>query len=342
MRPLYCACTQPVFHDNTECGSCGRLLGFDPATSQMLSVSKTPDGTLSDGEGNLFQLCANRRLYGVCNGLVPLAEHSDTTALCTTCQLNRTIPVVTRKKNLSRWQRLESAKRRCVAGLGAIGLQVDAGNGNHAGPMRFDFIEDKRSHPDVLEQFVSTGHKDGLITVNLMEADEIQRVQQRELSGERYRTLLGHFRHEAGHYFYPQLVTDSARFVTLFGDPTLNYETALRIYYDNGPPPDWGQLFISAYASSHPLEDWAECFAHYLHLKDTLETAIAYGLITPKTDSDGMPGQLALWSDFIVSLNETNRSLGLRDPYPFVINGAVAEKLTFVQQTIDALVASRL
>ncbi|GAB5452199.1 MAG: putative zinc-binding metallopeptidase [Halioglobus sp.] len=342
MRPLYCACTQPVFHDNTDCGNCGRTLGFDPMTLQMHSANSTPEGLLRDDEGNLFQLCANRRQYSVCNGLVPLGTTPDADALCNTCLLNRTIPVVTRKKNLNRWQRLESAKRRCVAGLTAIGLEAGAGNGNQAGPMRFDFIEDKRSHPDVLEQFVSTGHKDGLITINLMEADEIQRVQQRELSGERYRTLLGHFRHEAGHYFYPQLVTDHTRFVTLFGDPTLNYETALRIYYDNGPPPDWGQLFISAYASSHPLEDWAECFAHFLHLRDTLETAVAYGLITEDIDNASVSQQLHLWGDFIVSLNETNRSLGLRDPYPFVINGAVADKLTFVQQTIDALAASRL
>jgi hypothetical protein len=303
----------------------------------MLCVRENREGTLQDDEGIAYQLCGNRRRYQVCNGLVPVGPNAAPDALCNTCARNRTIPFVDRWENVVRWQRLERAKRRLVAGLAALGLQVGPGNGNISGPMRFDFIEDKRSHPDVLEHFVSTGHKDGLITINLLEADEVQRVQQRELSGERYRTLLGHFRHEAGHYFYLQLVNDWSRFKQLFGDPSANYEQALNLYYDRGPPPDWPQGFISAYASSHPLEDWAECFAHLLHVQDTLETAVSRGLVTSAAMSADLSEQLEIWGELVVSLNEINRSLGVGDPYPFIINDCVGQKLAFVRQAISSL-----
>jgi len=341
VKSLFCECGQVVFCDNTECGSCGNTLGFDPTRSLMISLSNHQGETYHDALGNGFQLCANRRQYQVCNGLVALSEQPDRDALCNTCRLNRTIPVVDRPANLLRWQRLEQAKRRMVSGLATLGLEVGAGNGNPAGPMRYDFMEDKRSHPDVLEHFVATGHKDGLITINLMEADDIQRVQQRELSGERYRTVLGHFRHEAGHYYYPQLVTNLTTFSSLFGDPTADYEQALQLYYDNGPAADWGQNFISAYASSHPLEDWAECFAHFLHIQDTLETAGTQGLVATDIVSASLPEQLDLWARLVISLNEVSRSLGVRDPYPFILNAAVSAKLEYVRQAISALATRR-
>lgn len=341
MKPYSCSCGQAVFCDNTVCISCGQLLGFDPMLGIIISLKKTLDSCLVDGQGKAYQLCANRRLYQVCNGIVPLDEPQGIDALCNTCQLNRTIPVVERPKNLLRWQRLEAAKRRMIAGLAAVDLQVGAGNQNAAGPMRFDFMEDKRSHPDVLEHFVSTGHKNGLITINLMEADDVQRVRQRELSGERQRTLLGHFRHEAGHYFYPQLVVDIDAFKNLFGDPFADYELALRSYYDQGPSSGWGDRFISAYASSHPLEDWAECFAHVLHIQDGLETATAYGLIKPSIQVSTLTEQLTSWNEFVISLNEINRSLGVRDPYPFVVSQIVSTKMNFVQESIRALVTNR-
>ncbi len=341
MRLLFCSCGEAVFCDNTECLNCGRVLAFDPLAPAMLSLRDNGDGTLRDDEGRGYRLCANRLQYGVCNGFVPLpGDPSGAATLCGTCQLNRTIPVVHRPENLVRWQRLERAKRRLVAGLSTLGLRAGPGNGNAQGPMRFDFLEDKRSHPDVLEHFVSTGHKDGLITINLMEADEVQRVRQRELSGERYRTLLGHFRHEAGHYFYLQLVTDWGLFNELFGDPAVDYNQALNLYYDRGPVFDWQRRFISAYASSHPLEDWAECFAHLLHLQDSLETAAARGLIDSSLMTAGLAEQLEVWRELVIGINEVSRSLGVGDPYPFIINANVARKLQFVRDSIQALVAA--
>ncbi len=329
MTPYHCRCGQALFCENTRCGACGRATAFEPMLPAMLSLDEAEDGILFDSDGTRYRPCANRRDYRACNGVV---EETAGTELCSGCRLNRTIPVVEREENLRRWKRLEAAKRRLIAGLSTLGLDVTAG-GN--GAMQFDFLEDKRSHPDVLEHFVSTGHKDGVITINVLEADEIQRVQQRELLGERYRTVLGHCRHEAGHFFYPQLVRDADSFTALFGDPAADYDAALRSYYEQGPAEGWEQRHISAYASAHPLEDWAECFAHYLHIEDTLETAICHGLAEdPGSDPRA---RLDRWAQFVIPLNELGRSLGQRDHYPFILTPVVIEKLLYVQAAISEL-----
>lgn len=331
MTPYYCRCGQALFCENTRCGNCGRATAFEPLIPAMMSLDEAEDGSLLDTDGTRYALCDNRRDYRACNGVVELGSG---TTLCSGCRLNRTIPVVERQENLLRWKRLEAAKRRMIAGLSKLSLDVNSG-GN--GGMRFDFLEDKRSHPDVLEHFVSTGHKDGVITINIIEADEIQRVQQRELMGERYRTVLGHCRHEAGHFFYNTLVRDMDSFVALFGDPGLDYASALKNYYENGPAEGWDALHISAYASAHPLEDWAECFAHYLHIEDTLETAVCYGLAE---DPGSDPRQrLDRWAQFVIPLNELGRSLGQRDHYPFILTPVVIEKLLYVGAAITASAA---
>jgi hypothetical protein len=328
VKSYQCLCGQALFCENTRCGNCGRVAAFEPRLPAMLSLDETGDGALVDGEGRRYQPCDNRRKYKVCNGVVP--EGSAVT-LCSGCRLNRTIPVVEREENIRRWKRLEAAKRRLIAGLSMLGLDVTR---DGDGGMLFDFLEDKRSHPDVLEHFVSTGHKDGVITINVLEAEDIQRVQQRELLGERYRTVLGHCRHEAGHFFYPALVRDMDSFVALFGDPGSDYDAALKRYYEQGPAEGWEQRHISAYASAHPLEDWAECFAHYLHIEDTLETAVCYGLAEDPGSS--ARERLDRWAQFVIPLNEIGRSLGQRDHYPFILTPVVIEKLLYVQAAIAA------
>lgn len=337
MKPLFCSCGQAVFCDNTDCITCGRILAYEPLQRQMLSLQSGANGEWVDDNGAAYVLCRNRSNHQICNGAVAQSASDQADALCSTCRLNLIVPIVQKRpQNLLAWQRLEAAKRRMISGLTQLGLQPQRAETNSAGPMRFEFMEDKRSHPDVLEHFVSTGHKNGVITINIMEADEVGRVQQRELNGERYRTLLGHFRHEAGHYFYLQLVTDSASFRKLFGDPNVDYATAMGDYYQSGPPANWHNDYISAYASSHAMEDWAECFAHYLHLQDTLESAYHQGLIATNVLGLDLSMQLAAWGDLMLSLNEINRSLGVRDPYPFVINYRVAEKLRYVHDAIRA------
>ena len=330
MQQFHCRCGQIVYCENSLCERCGRTLAFEPLTGELLSLDLQRDGVLTDEQGKAYRLCGNRAAYRACNGVVESTLDNSGKALCGCCRLNRTIPVIEgRPENIPRWKRLENAKRRMIAGVCKLGLSVDA-DGNS--PMRFDFMEDKRSHPDVLEHFVTTGHKDGVITINVTEADDIQRVQQRELMGERYRTVLGHFRHEAGHYYYGQLARDPGAFASMFGEPTTDYESSLQSYYQQGPQAGWEERFVSAYASSHPLEDWAECFAHYTHIRDTLETAVVQGLA--EDPGEGVRATLDAWMRFSVKLNEVSRSLGLRDVYPFLLTPVIIDKLEFVDAAI--------
>ena len=330
MQQFFCRCGHAVYCENSLCGNCGRTLTFEPFGKHMLSLDLEPDGVLKDSDGNSFRLCSNRAAHRVCNGAVPAGVENSGQGLCSACRLNRTIPVIEgRPENVRRWRALERAKRRMLAGVSQLGLSATPGDGP---PMCFDFLEDKRSHPDMLEHFVATGHKDGVITINVSEADDSQRVQQRELMGERYRTLLGHFRHEAGHFFYPVVVTDLAAFTRLFGDPAQDYASALEQYYAQGPRAHWDSQWVSAYASSHPLEDWAECFAHYLHICDAMETAVTWGMV----DNPGatLEDRLNCWVDLSIQLNEMSRSLGQSDPYPFVLTTAIVAKLAFVETAI--------
>lgn len=298
------------------------MVTFEPLTQQMLSLDDDGESWV-DANGVRYRPCDNRRDFRVCNGVV---EITDSHRLCSACRLNRTIPTMERAENQLRWRRLEAAKRRMIADVSKRGLDVTG--------LRFDFLEDKRSHPEVQEQFVATGHKDGVITINVLEADELERVKQREMMGERYRTVLGHFRHEAGHFFYPVLMKHCSGFEVLFGDPNTDYGAALTLYYENGPPDDWQSRYISRYASSHPLEDWAECFAHLLHIEDTLETALTYGLIPDSGSS--IAERLSCWARFAIPLNELSRGLGQRDYYPFILTETVIEKLSFVSDAIEA------
>jgi hypothetical protein len=336
VKALTCQCGQTLFCNNTQCGACGRLLGFEPELGEMLSLDTLPDNSLVSADGTRYQLCANRRDYQVCNGVVASATAKDAQARCSCCALNRTIPDVSRADNLIRWRLLEQAKRRMITGLYSLGLDVETPPGDTSARLRFDFLEDKRSHPGMREEYVSTGHHQGVVTINVLEADEVQRVWQRETSSERYRTLLGHFRHEVGHYFYFRLPVDIAKFTALFGDPNQDYDQALQNYYESGAVLNWEQSFISAYASSHPLEDWAECFAHYLHMLDALETAVTCGVLEAMPEPTDFDKLLLSWMPLAVKLNEMNHSLGLGDAYPFLLPPPVGEKLAFIHNLTTA------
>ena len=347
MKLLNCRCGQSVFCDNMLCVHCGRSLGFDAFSNTMHSLDPLGDGRYSNEAGEIFRLCNNREQYEVCNGLVPESNggpegsestpepNGDTGNLCRCCSLNRALPNLQRIENILLWSRLERAKRRLISGLTHLELSPYAPTSRGWEQMKFEFLEDKRSHSDALESFVSTGHKDGVITINVLEADDVQRVQQQQIMGERYRTVLGHFRHEAGHFYYQRLIGDGEEFKKLFGDPLDSYEDALARYYDKGPPMDWDAHWISAYASSHPLEDWAECFAHYLHINDCLETAYSHGM-APSTVEMEMDWRLTVWNELAISINEISRSLGVRDAYPFSISSGVRQKLEFVGRCIAA------
>lgn len=331
MKGLQCDCGQRVFFESTACVHCGRRLGFDPQRLELLSLAPVA-GLLADPDDQRYAPCRNQVEHGNCNWLLPAAEAG---SYCRACRLNRVIPNLSRPGNIGLWSRLEQAKRRLLYTLIRLGLPFD----DPAQPplLTFRFLEDRRRNPEVEEEIVVTGHTDGVITINVAEADDASRHAVREQMQERYRTLLGHFRHEAGHYYLDRLVTtpaEQAEFRSLYGDERQDYAAALAVYYQQGPPADWPARWVSAYASAHPLEDWAESFAHFLHIVDALETAHSFGLTRALVGGGPTDDWAGEWSELSVALNELNRSLGQDDPYPFVLAPAALARLDFIHRQV--------
>ena len=326
MRDFYCDCGHRVFFDSDACLSCGQRLGFEPAGLRMMALSG-PDGeALQAADGRRFRPCCNAADFGNCNWLVA-AE--DPGKLCLSCRLNTVIPDLERPGNLRLWTRVEQAKRRLLYSLLKLRLPF-VGSGGHQG-LRFRFMEDHRRNLAVLETFVETAHRDGTITLNILEADDVARHAVREQMQERYRTVLGHLRHESGHFFFSRLadtpeLLGSCR--ELFGDERSDYAAAIERHYAQGPPPDWPDRYVSAYASAHPAEDFAETFAHFLHIEDALETARCAGL-TPHSGH-----WIDDWIWLAITLNEILRSLGADDPYPFVLTEPIQDKLRFMNRLV--------
>ncbi len=330
MLAFRCACGASVFFQNTTCLSCGQELGFLPEALDMIAfASSEPHVETPHGR---YRKCANYVQEGVCNWMVPSDSAEE---LCQACRLNNVIPDLAEPENRQRWQEVELAKRRLVYGLDRLGLPVIAKADDPVKGLSFDI---KASTPG---ERVLTGHADGLITLNLDEADAAERERLRVALKERYRTLLGHFRHEVGHYFWDRLVADQNRhdeFRALFGDERADYGEALKRHYSAPPAPDYALTFISHYAASHPWEDFAETFAHYLHMVDTLETAEQYGFAStpPSGDGNAFERLMAEWYRLTVALNSLNQSMGLPDAYPFAISTVVKDKLRFVDGLIQA------
>jgi len=336
MKRFFCACGSPVFFENSYCLDCSRPLGFDPELLELLSLERGQgSGYYAAGGHGVreYHHCRNRIEHDVCNWLVPADAGLD---YCVACRINEVIPALDSGKNQVLWARLEAAKRRMLFSLLTLGLPLQP-----AGTARlsFRFLEDQRNNPNVTESVVLTGHMGGTITINVAEADDSVRHAVREDMQERYRTLLGHFRHESAHfYFYPLVAVEPAtlgEFRGLFGDEREDYEAAMERYYGViGTRVTWQGRYVSAYASSHPWEDWAETWAHYLHIRDTLETAAAWGVVPPPDTARESDQWIDSWMDLSVILNELNRSMGTDDPYPFVLSELVAKKLSFVHRRV--------
>ncbi|CAL1239117.1 zinc-binding metallopeptidase family protein [Candidatus Methylocalor cossyra] len=343
MKVFHCdRCRQWLFFENSRCLGCGGVLAFLPDRVTMAVLE--PEGDLWRSAGRRYRLCDNYRRENICNWAVP-AE--DPLVLCRSCRLTRVIPDLDRPGRKEAWYRLEVAKRRLLYGLMRLRL-MDGVGGPDQGP-QYRFLADPPGAPPVL-----TGHDGGVITINLAEADDAERERRRLALGEPYRTLLGHFRHESGHYYWDRLVRDSPwlePFRQRFGDERRDYREALHNHYAENPRDGWQERYISAYAASHPWEDWAETWAHYLHLTDTLETAAGFGL-SLRPSADRLPlqvgadplaggeasfdGLLASWLPLTYFLNCLNRGLGLADAYPFVLKDPVIDKLRFVHRVIAA------
>ena len=368
MKLFRCSCAgQPLLHfENTGCGSCGRLVGFVPARLELVPFMPVEDdeGVWRDDAGGHHRPCANRVQHGACNWTVPA---DDPEPFCEACRMNRLVPDLSVRANLPPWRVLEAAKRRCLFTLAELGLPLSGVAG--VPPLGFRFMTARDSDSNFERPLpgaapVVTGHENGIVTIDLAEADAVARTRTQVAMAEGYRTPLGHFRHETGHYAWTLFGALSAefpeRFRARFGDERADYGHALGAHYARGPAPDWRIRHVSAYASAHPWEDFAETWAHYLHIVDALETQQSFAAVSAPAargttavalpfavgfgrdaDHDDFDAIVRMWIDATLMLNALNRSMGLPDPYPFVLNDAVIEKLRFVHEELLALHGGR-
>jgi hypothetical protein len=324
VRAFSCpTCGLLVFIDNDTCLRCSTPLGYDPTVGAVVAV---PDPAVR---------CANHAVIG-CSWLAEPGQ-----PLCRSCATTRTVQPADDAAAVAAWADAERAKRQLVFQAEELGLDLSA--------VTFD-LESGRHGP------VTTGHADGVITIDVEEADDVRRTEVKDEMGEPYRTVLGHFRHEIGHHLWQQLVDGTDRiaaFRALFGDERADYGEALERHYAtmaaSGPPPGWQDSYVSTYATAHPWEDVAETIAHYLHIRDTLQTAAAFGIRVdgdhPVLDADpeaadamaddaGFDRLLADWLPLTYALNALNRSMGLDPLYPFVLAPAVVDKLGWVHDLL--------
>lgn len=352
-RAYRCRCGRTAFFRYSKCSACGAPLGYDPllGESRALVPGREADTWRLSGSPRstrLYRRCINFTSPSRCNWLVPV---EDPLTACISCRLNRTLPDLEDADNRRYLWAIEKAKRRLVSQLLAIGLPVkskvceDPERG-----VAFDLLRTPPGGPVVM-----TGHASGVITLNVEEADDSKREKIRHDMREPYRTLVGHFRHEIGHYYWDNLIAGTVWHEpcrALFGDERMDYGAALRANYENGPPADWPSRTISAYASCHPWEDWAESWAHYLHLLDTLDTAIGFGftgrnikievglfavddLYAPHhPNADRFLTFVNSWILLTNAINELSRSMGQPDFYPFTMPPAVLRKLHFIHLVV--------
>lgn len=348
MRRYACPhCAHEVHFRNSECVSCGSRLGYVPAWDQMFHTG--PEQLLWHDGATVYKACANRQAIA-CNWLV---EDGRSGGHCLSCRHTRTIPDLTSTENRDHWAALEEAKRRLFYSLQKFELPVGDLTRAPERALRFDFKADILT-ADGSTKRVLTGHSNGLITINIAEADDPTREKYRKEMGEPYRTLIGHFRHEVGHYYWDHLVSNTSKLAAyraLFGDERKDYGDALKRHYEFGAPAGWEQTHVSTYACAHSWEDFAETWAHYFHIIDGLETAGWYGLDghTPDAGLNRTPGGwsdagpygasdfkplMQAWVPLTVAMNAMNRSIGLKDFYPFVLSDTISAKLEFIHGLI--------
>lgn len=346
MKPFPCAiCQQLLFFDNSTCLRCSSPLGYVPDDGQLVAL-RLADGAVerADGVPGRYRRCANQ-LVARCNWLIPL---EDPAILCASCQLTAVRPNDSEFDSLAAFADAEAAKRRLLHQLMVLGLPVVGRSEDEQRGVSFEFLSSRGLN-------VTTGHEAGVITLDLSESDDAHREFVRQQLGEPYRTVLGHLRHEIGHYYWPRLVVDNGHvdaFRTLFGDERVSYEDALERHYSDNAAVDWSGSHVSQYATMHPWEDWAETFAHYLHIDDGLGTASSIGIdIGEPARSAGVAAWatrdhisigpiVQSWLGLTLALNAMARSIGQSDLYPFVLSPMVVEKLDFVHRVVTNAVSS--
>jgi hypothetical protein len=355
LKTFHCGvCQSLIFFENSRCLHCGAQLAYLAGESEVLSLSEGSDGLWrtplgSRLENEAYRLCANYRDHQICNWAMP---SDDSQALCESCRLTYKIPDLSSAGSLDAWRKLEAAKRRLLYTILALPLPLTGKRQDAMEGLEFQFLSDGSAENGDHSR-VFTGHDNGVITINVAEADDAYRESQRRQQREPYRTLLGHFRHEIGHYYWDRLIAHSDRveeYREIFGDERADYRQALDVHYQQGPPRDWADRFTSAYASAHPWEDWAESWAHMLHMIDALETAQFLGVSIKPVRQDEPTLKIAAvpvserardfdrltqdWSALTYVLNNLTRGLGLADAYPFVLSEPILRKLRFVCESM--------
>jgi hypothetical protein len=360
MKIFHCQhCQNTVFFENVNCEHCGHALAFLPDSGELAALDPEENGLWRSlapaSKDRHYRLCANYLQHQICNWAVPADQHD---TLCVSCRLTRVLPNLELPGKLEAWAKLETAKRRLIYSLLELKLPLLSRQQDPEKGLAFEFLSDELAPAGP----VLTGHDDGLITINVAEADDLEREKRRLQLHEPYRTLLGHFRHEVGHYYWDRLIDGEAErleaFRALFGDEREDYAAALQRHYQDGAAADWRTKFVSGYASSHPWEDWAETWAHYMHMVDSLETAAACGLalqprrrdepaLQPPPSADAARTQpfdrmIEDWLSLTYALNNLSRSLGQPDSYPFMLSPPSIDKLRFVHDTVLRYQASVL
>jgi hypothetical protein len=350
MQVFHCDhCNQLVFFENVHCVKCGRTLAYLPDLGMIGSLDQGADGLwrspVPEAQGKTYRLCTNYSLQNICNWSVSVDDDHE---LCLSCRLTRVIPDLAVPGQKDAWFKLEQAKRRLVYALLKLELPLQNKLEDPVKGLAFEFLADSPPK-DEKQKVVLTGHADAVITINVAEADDVEREKRRLAMHEPYRTIIGHFRHESGHYYWDRLIRESdwlPRFREQFGDERADYAAALQQHYALGPKSDWPSNNVTAYASVHPWEDWAETWAHYLHMVDSVETAATCGLaLRPERDNEPsltvsesslkrFDHMLDGWYALGYVLNNLNRGLGLPDAYPFVYSNTVVNKLRFVHDVI--------
>jgi hypothetical protein len=344
-------CGQLLYFENDLCVKCSHRLGFIPEIMNLSALEAEGDGQPGAWralaiDNKLYRFCANT-VFGVCNWMIDAASPD---IYCAACRHNRTVPDTGLADNVVAWRKIEIAKHMLFYTLMKLHLPLEERDESGDLRLRFDFLASP-AHPEGPR--VMTGHDNGLITLALDEANDAEREKRRTVMHEPYRTLVGHFRHEVAHYYWDVLVRDGGLTEAcraIFGDETADYGAALQDYYANGAPPNWQDNFISAYATSHPWEDFAETWAHYLHIVDTLEMARAFGMyVHPRLAEPGELDAHVTFDPFLLrepsplietwlplsnALNSLNRTMGLQDIYPFILSPPVVEKLSAIHDLI--------
>jgi len=351
MRPFECPNCHRLNHFEVRvCPACNATLGYDPAIDafRFLADNATVWRDASGEAGDLV-VCENNNAYQICNWLVSTA---DDTPMCRACRHNRTIPDLSEPSVPPRWAKVEAAKRRLFHELIRLGAPLETKAQEVPGKqgLAFDFLYDPAAESEGHAQ-IMTGHDSGVITLNLIEADDAERERARLRLGEPYRTLLGHFRHEVGHHYWSRLVETDPELLTecraLFGDDRQDYAEALKAHYSDDGSKVWTDDYVSFYATSHPWEDFAETFAHYLHIVDLLATARGFDLsiepLPTSTDTDEVAVDFDPYTaptaelarkmvPLSFAMNSINRSMGQPDLYPFHLSEMIVSKLDFVHR----------